>query len=163
VEEPNAYLWSSPEGAVEEARTTQTKTEARRNAGIFPKVIPSLGLCSPPHPLFEGGRKERKFDSIWVWNAKTQHLMHKVRGNCGSCTWGVVKMHPTAVEASGKGEDGVKPRWNSVEHRKWCVLEFDPQLKANVFFWRFFFDLTRFLTKLKGTGAVFSWLHEKLY
>jgi hypothetical protein len=35
-------------------------------------------------------------------------------------------MHPTAVEASGKGEDGVKPGWNSIEHKKWCVLEFDP-------------------------------------
>jgi hypothetical protein len=87
--------------------------------------------------------------------------MHKVQGNYGSCTWGVVKMHPTSVEASGKGEDGVKPGWNSVEHRKWCVLEFDPQLKANVIFWRFFFDLTRFSTKLDGTGAVFPWVYGK--
>ncbi len=35
--------------------------------------------------------------------------MHKVRGNYGSDTRGVAKMHPTAAEASGKGEDGVKP------------------------------------------------------
>ncbi len=35
------------------------------------------------------------------------------------------------------------------------ILEFDPQLKANVLFWRFFFDLTRFWTKLDGTGVVF--------
>jgi len=87
--------------------------------------------------------------------------MHKVRGNYGSSTRGVAKMHPTAVEASGKGEDGVKPGWNSVEHRKWCVLEFDPQLKANVLFWRFFFDLTRFLSKLDGIGAVFPWVCRK--
>jgi len=48
VEEPDTYLWSSLEGVVEEDRATQTKTEARRNAGIFPKIVPSLGLCSPP-------------------------------------------------------------------------------------------------------------------
>jgi len=35
--------------------------------------------------------------------------MHKVQGNYGSGTRGGAKMHPTAVEASGKGEDGVKP------------------------------------------------------
>jgi hypothetical protein len=87
--------------------------------------------------------------------------MHKVWGNYGSCTWGVAKMHPTAVEASGKGEDGVKLGWNLVEHKKWCVLEFDPQLKANVLFWRFFFDLTRFLSKLDDTGVVFPWVCGK--
>ncbi len=89
--------------------------------------------------------------------------MHKVQGNYGSCTWGVVKMHTIAVEASGKGEDGVKIGWNSVEHRKWCILEFDPQLKANVLFWRFSFDLTRFSTKLDGTSAVFPWVYGKHY
>ncbi len=89
--------------------------------------------------------------------------MHKVQGNYGSCTWGVAKMHPIAVEASGKGEDGVKPGWNSVEHRKWCVLKFDSQLKANVLFWRFFFDLTRFSSKLDSTGAVFPWVYGKHY
>ncbi len=35
--------------------------------------------------------------------------MHKVRGNYGSGTRGAAKMHPIATEASGKGEDGVKP------------------------------------------------------
>ncbi len=35
--------------------------------------------------------------------------MHKVRGNYGSGTRGAAKMHPTAAEVSGKGEDGVKP------------------------------------------------------
>ncbi len=50
-----------------------------------------------------------------------------------------------------KGKTGSNP----VEHRKWCVLEFDPQLKANVFFGRFFFDLTRFSSKLDSIGAVF--------
>ncbi len=87
--------------------------------------------------------------------------MHKVRGNYDSCTWGVAKMHPTIVEASGKGEDGVKLEWNSVKHRKWCVLEFDPQLKANVLSWRFFFDFTRFSSKLDGIGAVFPWVCGK--
>ncbi len=33
--------------------------------------------------------------------------MHKVRGNYGSGTRGAAKMHPTSVEASGKGEDSV--------------------------------------------------------
>jgi hypothetical protein len=31
-------------------------------------------------------RKARKFYSIWVWNAETQHLMHKMWGNYSSCT-----------------------------------------------------------------------------
>jgi hypothetical protein len=87
--------------------------------------------------------------------------MHKVRSNYGSCTWGLVKMHPTTVETSGKGEDGVKPGWNSVEHRKWSILEFDPQLKANVLFWRFFFDLTQFSTTFNSTCAVFPWVYGK--
>ncbi len=83
--------------------------------------------------------------------------MHKVRGNYGSDTRGAAKISPTAVEASGKGEDGSNP----VEHRKCCVLEFDPLLKANVFLGRFFFHLTRFSSKLDSTGAVFPWVCGK--
>jgi hypothetical protein len=87
--------------------------------------------------------------------------MHKVRGNYGSCTWGVVKMHPTTVEASGKGEDGVKLGWNSVEHKKWCVFRVWPPIEGQCNFLGFVFDLTRFLTKLDGTAAVFPWVYGK--
>jgi hypothetical protein len=69
VEEPNAYLWSSPERAIEEARTTQTETETWWNARIFLKVIPSLGLCSPPpHP------------PLWVRSQKKEIIITYSKG-----------------------------------------------------------------------------------
>jgi len=53
-----------PRGSVEEARATQTKTEARQNVGIFPVVIPSLGLCSPPLPILSSREVVKKEDLI---------------------------------------------------------------------------------------------------
>jgi len=44
---------------------------------------------------------------------------------------------------------GQKNRSNSVCHKKWCISEYDPPLKANVLFYRFFKNLTRFWTKLR--------------
>jgi hypothetical protein len=40
--------------------------------------------------------------------------------------------------AQEKWKTGSKPGWNSVWHKRWCISEFDPPLKAKVlFFWRF--------------------------
>jgi hypothetical protein len=49
---------------------------------VFLKVI----LSSPPIRSSSEVYKVRKFYEIWVWNAETQHLMHKVRGNFRSPT-----------------------------------------------------------------------------
>ncbi len=60
--------------------------------------------------------------------------MHKVRGNYGSGTRGAAKMHPTAAEASGKGEDGVKPgrAQEVVRFRIW------PPIEGQCIFWEVF-------------------------
>jgi hypothetical protein len=52
------------------------------------------------------------------------------------------------VEAIRKKERRVKTGGNSVWHKK-HISEFDPPLKANVVFWRFKKNLTRFWTKLR--------------
>jgi lysylphosphatidylglycerol synthetase-like protein (DUF2156 family) len=62
---------------------------------------------------------------------------------------GAVKILVAALEALRKKERRVKTGSNSVWHKKWCITEFDPTLKAIVLFCWFFFNLNRFWTKLR--------------
>ncbi len=62
--------------------------------------------------------------------------MHKVRGNYGSGTRGAAKISPTAAQASGKGEDGVKPgrAQEVVRFRVWPPIE-GQCISWEVFLW----------------------------
>jgi hypothetical protein len=66
--------------------------------------------------------------------------MHKDRGNYSSCT---CRSSENICSSSGgaqeKGKDWSKPDETQFGHSKWCISEFEPPLKANVLFWRFFF------------------------
>jgi len=118
---------------------------------VFLKVIlssPCLWACF--HPLSSIWVRSAKFDIIWEWNAENQQRMHKVRDNYSSC---ICRSSENICSSRGcaqeKMKDGVKTRSNSVWHKKWCISEFDTPLKANVLFYRFFLNLTRFWTKLR--------------
>jgi hypothetical protein len=78
-----------------------------------------------------------------------------------------VKIYVVAVEGLRKKESRVKTWWISVEtqlkHKKWCISEFDPPLKANVLFCRSFFESHPVLNQTQGSsGTMLSWLCGKL-
>jgi hypothetical protein len=76
-----------------------------------------FGACFHPlHiPSFSGICKVKKFQ-IWVWNAETQHLMHKVRESNYSRSSSQNIYGAAALEAGAQVKG--KTRWNSVYHQK---------------------------------------------
>ncbi len=59
-----------------------------------------------PIPPLSEVRKVRKIYQIWVWNAETQNLMHKVRGNDSSC----IRRSSEHICSSSGGAQG---KWKS--------------------------------------------------
>jgi hypothetical protein len=111
-------LWKSPTLIYE----APPKESSRRLAPPKPKPkldetlefsLKSSHLWAFVHPPIPSSKEVAKKGDLIKYGYEmlkpSQHLMHKVRGNYGNGTRGAAKMHPTAVEASGKGEDGVKP------------------------------------------------------
>ncbi len=96
---------------------------------VFLKVTPvftlSLGLLSPPIPYLSEVRKVREFYSIWIWNAETQHSVHKVRGSYSSCTG-----RSSENTCSSNGGNQEKGKWGGQNRMKLSL----PQKKM-VHFW----------------------------
>jgi hypothetical protein len=75
--------------------------------------------------------------------------MHKVRGNYSSCTCrSSESLFSNSGCAQEKGKTGQNRRKLSLAQKAHFWV-WPPPLKANVLFWRFFFNLTRFWTKLR--------------
>jgi hypothetical protein len=68
-------------------RTDYTPTYRTGSKFCYTLAAPYLwaSFHCPIPSLSDIRKKVRKFYQIWVWNAETQHLMHKVRGNYSSC------------------------------------------------------------------------------
>ncbi len=76
------------------------------------KLSVKSSSLSPLVTSFNGIRKVRKFYKIWVWNAETQHLMHKVqRVIIVVVQVGAVKTYVAALDALKKQERG---GWNTL-------------------------------------------------
>jgi hypothetical protein len=73
---------------------------------------------------------------------------------------GAVKIYVVTVEALRKKERRVKTGWNAVWHKKWCISEFDPPWRLMYFCGGFFFNLTRFWTKLRVLMPCFPYFTE---
>ncbi len=109
-----------------------------------------MSLLSPLIPSLSEVRKIRKFYSIWVWNAETQHLMHKVWSNYNSCT--CRSSENTCSSNGGVQEKGKRrPKQDETQFitKKWCIFEFHPLLKVNVLFCSFVLNLAQFWTELR--------------
>jgi hypothetical protein len=99
-----------------------------------------------------------RFSEIWC-PVRTWAILisneNQQAGSHGSSHWLVLTANGTENQRQFLADDweppntGQKTRSNSVWHKKWCISEFDPPLKANVLFYRFFKNLTRIWTKLR--------------
>ncbi len=103
------------------------------------KFTLSLGLLSPPNPSFSGIRKGRTFYEISVWNAESQHLMHKCsfERNYSSCT---SRSSENLCNSHGNALAKRKTGWNSGTINSWMLV---------YFFAGFFLNLTLSMTKLR--------------